>query len=262
MKIGMKNIIVTGAASGIGKELTKYLLLEGANVAAVDISVKNLKKLEEELNTKKLKAYVVDMSNNESIEKFKENYKKDYTNADIIINSAGIIQPFVDVGELSDEIITKVMNVNFFGPVNLIKSFMGDLTSDGKERYIVNISSIVGFFPFPGQTIYGASKAALKIFTEGLYAELKKTNVKVMLVFPATLNTNIATDSSIEMDEFKNASNYKLLDASVAARQIIKGIKNNKFRLYLGKNVRFLRFLFKINPERAIKYMNKKLKSK
>ena len=49
-----------------------------------------------------------------------------------------------------------------------------------------------GFFPFPGQTIYGASKAALKIFTEGLFAELEKTNVRVMIVLPGAMDTNIS----------------------------------------------------------------------
>ena len=76
---------------------------------------------------------------------------------------------------------------------------MEDLTKDKSEQYIVNVSSMGGFFPFPGQTIYGASKAALKIFTEGLYAELEKTNVRVMIVLPGAMNTNITTNSNVKI---------------------------------------------------------------
>ena len=69
MEIKKQNVIVSGAASGLGLELTKQLLKEGANVAAIDINEENLKKLSEELNTKKLKTYVVDMGNVDSIKK-------------------------------------------------------------------------------------------------------------------------------------------------------------------------------------------------
>jgi len=259
MEIKKQNVIVTGAASGLGLELTKQLLKEGANVAAVDINAENLKKLELDLNTDKLKTYVVDMGNVESIKKFREDYKKDYSDVDIIINNAGIIQPFVKVGELDDNIIHKTMNVNFFGPLNLIRLFMEDLTKDKKEQYIVNVSSMGGFFPFPGQTIYGASKAALKIFTEGLFAELENTNVRVMIVLPGAMATNITKNSNVEMDKTASDSPMKLLSPSVGASEIIKGIKKNKFKIFLGSDSKFLKFLYKINSIWAIRYINKKM---
>lgn len=259
MEIRKQNVIVTGAASGLGKELTKQLLELGANVAASDINEENLEKLKNELKSDKLKTYIVDMGNNDSIKKFRENYKKDYNDVDIIINNAGIIQPFVNIDALDDKTINRVMNINFFGPVNLIRYFMEDLTKDKKEQYIVNVSSMGGFFPFPGQTIYGASKAALKIFTEGLYAELQETNVKVMIVLPGAMNTNIAKNSNVEVKMDTNSNNYKMLSVDKAAFQIINGIKKNKFKLFLGSDSKFLRFLYKINSVWAIKFINKKM---
>ncbi len=261
MEIKRQNVIVTGAASGLGLELTKQLLREGANVAAVDINAKNLKKLELDLNTDKLKTYVVDMGNVESIRKFREDYKKDYSDVDIIINNAGIIQPFVKVGELDDNIIHKTMNVNFFGPLNLIRFFMEDLTKDKKEQYIVNVSSMGGFFPFPGQTIYGASKAALKIFTEGLFAELENTNVRVMVVLPGAMATNITKNSNVEVSTTEENTSMKMLSPVVGASEIIKGIKKNKFKIFLGSDAKFLKFLYKINSIWAIRYINKKMSS-
>ena len=259
MIIKERNVIVTGAASGVGKELTKQMLKKGGLVAAIDINEENLKLLKEELKTDKLKTYVVDMGSNESIKKFREDYKKDYSDVDIIINNAGIIQPFVNVENLDDKTIDKVMNVNFFGPVNLIRYFMEDLTKDKNEQYIVNVSSMGGFFPFPGQTIYGASKAALKIFTEGLYAELEKTNVRVMIVLPGAMNTNITKNSSVEVNTTKEESPMKLLEADVAAAKIIDGIEKNKFKLFLGNDAKFLKFLYKLNSKAAISFINKKM---
>jgi len=259
MEIKGKNVIVTGGASGVGKELTKQLLEHGCNVAAIDINGKNLENLKKELDSKRLRTYVVDMGDVESIKAFRENYKKEYSDVDIIINNAGIIQPFVKVGELEDKTINKVMNVNFFGPVNLIRFFMDDLIKDRSEQYIVNVSSMGGFFPFPGQTIYGASKAALKIFTEGLYAELIKTNVRVMIVLPGAMNTNITVNSNVKMDMGKEDSNFKLLEPSIAAKKIIEGIEKNKFKLFLGSDAKFLKLLYKINSKAAISFINKKM---
>ena len=187
--------------------------------------------------------------------------KKDYSDVDIIINNAGIIQPFVKVENLEDNVINKVMNVNFFGPLNLIRFFMEDLTKDKKEQYIINISSMGGFFPFPGQTIYGASKAALKIFTEGLFAELEKTNVRVMIVLPGAMATNITKNSNVEVSSTENAKSFKMLSPDEGANQIIKAIHKNKFKLFLGSDSKFLRFLYKINSIWAIRFINKKMKN-
>ena len=259
MEIREKNVIITGAASGVGKELTKQMLAKNCSVAALDINEDNLNKLKEEFNSDKLKTYIVDMGNKESIGKFKEEYEKDFSSADIIINNAGIIQPFVTVDKLDDATINRVMNINFFGPINLIKSFLNDLKKAKDEKYIVNVSSMGGFFPFPGQTVYGASKAALKIFTEGLYAELDQTNVKVMIVLPGAMNTNITTNSNVEVKTTKENTSMKMLEASEAASEIINGIEKNKFKLFLGSDSKFLRFLYKINSKFAISFINKKM---
>lgn len=258
MQINKKNIIITGAASGLGKELTRQMLKKGAHVAALDINEENLENLKQELNSKRLRTYKVDMGSTESIKAFTEEYRKEF-DVDIIINNAGIIQPFVKVESLEDSTIDKVMNVNFFGPVNLIRYLMKDLTKDRKKQYIVNISSMGGFFPFPGQTIYGASKAALKIFTEGLYAELEKTNVKVMIVLPGAMNTNITKNSNVEINTTKEESNFKLLEADIAACKIIEAIEKDKFKLFLGQDSKFLKLLYKINSKWAISFINKKM---
>lgn len=259
MKVKNKNIILTGAGSGIGKELTIQLLNKGATVIALDINKENLAKLKTETNNVRLFTHIVDVSSEESINEFKKEYTQKNLNVDGIINNAGIIQPFNNVDKLEMNIINKVMNVNFYGPLRLTKMVLPDLLKKS-EAHIVNVSSMGGFFPFPGQTLYGASKAALKLFTEGLYSELLDTNVKVTIVFPGAVNTNIASNSNVNLVSNQSNSNYKMLSASKAAELIIKGIEKNKFQLFVGSDSKFMNFLYKFNAKAAIKFVNKKMK--
>ncbi len=259
MEVNNKKIIVTGGASGVGASLTKQLINLGAYVTAIDINKENLKKLEGELKSDKLKTFVVDVSSESSINEFKKNYLSECKSVDILINNAGIVQPFVTVENLTTEQINRVMNINFYGPLNLIRAFLNEMLNKN-EAYIVNVSSMGGFFPFPKQCIYGASKSALKLLTEGLYAELLDTNVKVMIVFPGAMATNIVSNSNVKISSTSSNSNYKMLSAQDAASQIIKGINNNKFKLYVGSDSKFMNFIYKFNSKFAIKYINKKMK--
>lgn len=257
MNVKNKKVIITGAAGGIGKELTRQLLAKGAIVFGLDINNDNLELLKEEMNSSNLKTYVVDISSKESILNFKEEYLKD-NDLDILINNAGIVQPFTKIKDLPDEIIERVMNINFYGPLHLTKCFLENLISRD-EAFIVNISSMGGFFPFPSQTIYGASKSALKLFTEGLYSELMDTNVHVMVVMPGAINTDILKNSNVEMFETSRKS-YKMTSPEETAREIVNGIEKNKFQLYIGSDSKFMNFIYKLNPKGAIKFINKKMK--
>ena len=261
MEIKDKKVIITGAANGIGKEITKQLLAKGAYVFGLDINEESLKALKEELQNDKLKTYVVDMGSRESISNFKTEFLKENDGVDILINNAGIVQPFIPVQELDEKTIDRVMNINFFGPVFLTKAFLSILLSR-EEACITNISSMGGFFPFPNQTIYGASKSALKLFTEGLYSELEGTNVHAMVVFPGAINTNILKNSNVELKGISTKSgSYKLTSPEETAYLVIDGIEKNKFKVYIGSDAKFMKFIYKLSPKKAIDYINKKMKS-
>lgn len=260
MKANDKRIIVTGAGGGIGKELTLQLLSKGAYVAALDINEKTLNSLKEESkNNEHLSIYVVDITNDDSLNKFKEEYFKTNTVIDGLINNAGIIQPFINVDKLNMDIINKVMNVNFYGPLKLTKLFLPELLNR-PEAHIVNVSSMGGFFPFPGQTIYGASKAALKLFTEGLYSELLGTNVHVTAVFPGATATDIAKNSNVDMGDTTGNSKFKMTSPVKAASIIINGMEKNKFKIYVGSDSKLMNFMYMINDKFAIGFINKKMK--
>jgi short-subunit dehydrogenase len=257
MKVNEKRIIVTGAGGGMGREIVLQLIAKGAYVAALDINEQELNITKEKANNSdRLSLHVVDISSDDSLNKFKEEYFSKYSVVDGLINNAGIIQPFINVDKLDMNTINRVMNVNFYGPLKLTKLFLPELLKR-PEAHIANVSSMGGFFPFPGQTIYGASKAALKLFTEGLYAELLNTNVHVTVIFPGAIATNIAKNSNVDLGMDASSSKIKMLAADEAARQIIKGIEKNKFKLYVGSDSKMMNLMYKFNDKSAIKFINK-----
>lgn len=263
MKVEKKKIIVTGAASGIGKELVKELLRREAIVIGIDINEKALKDLTLEINNTKFTTYVVDMGNQKDITKFVEKVLDDHKYVDGLINNAGIIQPFVSVDNLEDEVINKVMDINFNGPVKLTRLLLPTLKSRAIS-HVVNVSSMGGFFPFPSQTVYGASKAAIKIFTEGLYAENLDTSLNVTVVFPGAIDTNITKNSNVSSKVVNNSeetkeSKMKPLPAPKAAKIIIDAMEKSKFQVYVGSDAKFMNLLYKVNPKKAIAFIKKKM---
>lgn len=264
MKAENKTIVLTGAGSGMGREMALLLLKKGANVAAVDIHEEALAETQQlaGVDDTRFKAFVLDITNKQKADALPSEVISHFGQVDGLINNAGIIQKFVKVNELEMQDIERVMNVNFYGPVFLIKAFLPELLKR-PEGHIVNISSMGGFLPVPGQTIYGASKAAIKLLTEGLYSELANTNVKVTIVFPGAIQTNISENSGLKVpsaDQVEN-SDFKALPAEDAAEIIISGMEKDKFRITVGKDAGFLDKLYRLAPKYAANFIRKKMGS-
>jgi len=154
--------------------------------------------------------------------------------------------------DLKQEEIKRVMDVNFYGMLYMTGAFLPHLL-ERPEAHIANVSSMGGFLPVPGQTIYGASKAAVKLYTEGLHSELHGTNVGVSVIFPGAIATNIAANSGVTVEgQQENAdTKYKTTPADVAANKIVEGIQANKYRVLIGSDSRTMDFLYRLMPERA-----------
>ncbi len=263
MQVSKKVIIVTGAGSGMGRELTLNLLSKGAKVAAIDLNETSLAEtftLSKDHGSE-LKTYLLNITDKEKVETTVQNIIADFGHVEGIINNAGIIQPFVKVKDLGFDTIERVMNVNFYGTLYLIKALLPHFLTR-PEAHIVNISSMGGFLPVPGQTIYGASKAAVKLFTEGLHSELMGTNVHVSVVFPGAIATNITTNSGIDMPKSSNAKNSKMkpLPAYEAAEIIIEGMEKNSYHIMVGKDAKFLDLFYRFSPKRAASFIANKMK--
>jgi short-subunit dehydrogenase len=194
----------------------------------------------------------VDVTDRSAVEKLPESIISRHGAVDGLINNAGIIQPFIKLNNLDYEAIDRVLNINLYGVIYMTKAFLPYLL-DRPEGHIVNVSSMGGFLPVPGQTLYGASKAAVKLMTEGLYSELLDTNVRVSVVFPGAVATNITENSgvSVDVDPEEAASDFPSLPADDAAEIIIKGMEADKYRILVGRDARTMDFLSRLAPKRA-----------
>lgn len=266
MKIQGKVFLITGAGGGIGAEIVLSLLSRGAKVAAIDLKDESLEKLKEKVGDKAvdLSTHVLNISDRDTVLQLPDAVVKAHGQIDGIINNAGIIQPFVKVNDLDYEAIERVMNVNFYGTLYMTKAFL-PLLLTRPEAYIVNVSSMGGFLPVPGQSVYGASKAAVKLLTEGLYAELLDTNVHVSIVFPGATNTNITQNSGVKVPSIATVDgkqqSFPMLSAEKAAELIVKGIEKNKPQIFTGNDSKMMNKLYRLNPVFATKFIAKQMKS-
>lgn len=264
MKVQNKVIVVTGGGNGIGRELVLGLLSRGASVAAVDINQSALEETIELSGDKKhkLTTHIVNIAEKEAVEALPAQIIAQQGTVDGIINNAGIIQPFVKLINLEHKAIKRVMDVNFYGTLYMVKAFLPHLLPRS-EAHIINISSMGGFLPVPGQTIYGASKAAVKLLTEGLYAELLSTSVRVTVVFPGAIGSNIVENSGVgvsqKMKKLQGA--IKPLAPSKAAKIIIDGIEKNRYRILVGADAIFMNFIYKLSPRRSAQLIYRLMKS-
>lgn len=259
MKITNKIIVITGAGSGMGRELAVQLVQKGAKVAIVDINGESMQETAKLCGEANVSTHLVNVADRVQVEKLPEAVIQHHGAVDGIINNAGIIQPFIDVKDLDYDKIERIMNVNFYGSLYMIKSFLPHLLKR-PEAHIANVSSMGGFIPFPGQTIYGASKAAMKLLSEGLYAELKGTAVGITVIHPGAVNTNIMANSGVTMSmPVDEAQANRALPAAKAAAIMIAAIEKNKFRVMVGKDASMLDKLYRLAPRRAVNFITKQM---
>ncbi len=265
MKVQNKVIVVTGGGNGIGREIVLNLLSRGASVAAVDINEPALQETLEFAGDRKdrLATFVLNITDQEGVEALPAKVVSRFGAVDGLINNAGIIQPFVRLNDLQYEAIQRVLDVNLYGTLYMVKAFLPHLLQR-PIAHIVNVSSMGGFLPVPGQTVYGASKAAVKLLTEGLYAELLNTNVKVTLVYPGAIGTNIAANSGVAIDispEDQKASMTRTLAADKAAEIIVDAVEQDRYSVLVGSDARFMDFIYRLNPKGAAEFIYKQMKS-
>ena len=261
MQVNGKVWVVTGGGNGMGRQLVLQLLRKGARVAAVDVRPEGLVETAALAAAgERLSTHVVDITDRDAVDALPEQVVAAHGTVDGILNNAGIIQPFVPVAVLDRSAIDRVLDVNLMGTLNMVKAFLPVLL-ERPEAHIANVSSMGGFFPFPGQTIYGASKAAVKLLTEGLYAELLDSRVRVSVIMPGAVSTSISENSGVSMGAVDaSSSSMPMTSPEDAARIMIEGIERDKLHIYVGKDARLMSLAIRVAPRRAIVMVQKQMK--
>jgi NAD(P)-dependent dehydrogenase (short-subunit alcohol dehydrogenase family) len=251
--------VVTGAGQGMGRELTLELLRRGAGVAAVDRDRDTLDETAVRAGPgARLSAHVVDVTDREAVDALPAAVVEAHGAVDGLVNNAGIIQPFVPLADLEDAAIDRVLAVNLMGTLHMVRAFLPHLVTR-PQAHLANVSSMGGFFPFPGQTMYGASKAAVKLMTEGLYAELLDTPVRVSVIMPGAVATHIAENSGLAAPTAAEAK-VPMTPADRAARLMVEGIEKDRLHIYVGRDAKLMSIAIKVAPRQAIKLVQRRMR--
>lgn len=261
MKVRGKVVVVTGAGSGMGREVARELLRRGARVAAVDLRGEGLAETATLAGAgERMSTHVLDVTDRTAVEALPAEVVARHGWVDGLVNVAGIIQPFVTVEDLDYPTIERVLAVNLMGTVHTVKAFLPYLTAR-PEAHLANVSSMGGFLPVPGQVVYGASKAAVKLLTEGLYAELLDTRVGVSVIMPGAVATNITANSGVSIPGMEAAAaGARMLSAADAAPIMVDGIEKGRLHIYVGRDSLMMGAATRLAPRQATHLIQKQMK--
>ena len=222
MKLTGKTIVITGAASGIGRALAFECAQRGASVALADMDLEGVQETRERVEADltagaSCSAHQLDVGSLEQWLAFREAVLAEHGTVDGIINNAGTTFSG-SIEDMTYEQLDRVMSVNFMGMVYGSKEFL-DILQTRPEAFIANVSSVFGLFAMKNQGAYCASKFAIRGFTEVLAQELKSTGITVASIHPGHIGTDI-------LKHAKEQGNVSGMDLSEEEQKaLIQGFK-------------------------------------
>ena len=259
-----KVAVITGAGSGMGRYLAVLLAKDGADVCVCDVNEETLNETVEMLRqyNVSVSSHLLDVADKDSIEALPQKVIDQHGKVDLVFNNAGVTtgSHFKDMDEDNWD---WVMGINFDGVVNSTRAFIPHMINN-TEAAIVNTSSIFGMVAVPGQTVYHATKFAVRGFTESLALEMKETNpnLQIHCVHPGHIGTNIAATARMNEEDFnrdegardsiftRNAPKTQKemgdlfreggMHPSKAAEIILNGVKKNKSIIFIGLDAKLL----------------------
>lgn len=188
-----KNILITGGSSGIGLALARQVVAQGASVHILARSAERLQSSLEGITARRISpeqiitAIQADVTDMKTLAPAILQFLQECGTPDVLINAAGVAHPG-EVADLEMKIFQWTMDVNYFGTVNMIKLLLPDMLKRG-TGHIINFSSMAGYMGVYGYTAYGASKYAVRGFSDALRAELRPKGITVSVVFPPDTDT-------------------------------------------------------------------------
>jgi short-subunit dehydrogenase len=201
MEIAGRVAVVTGASSGIGAALATDLARRGATVAAVARRKDRLDEVVDQCRQYAAASMAVpaDISERAECERVIREVDERFGRVDILVNNAGISIHRNAARTTADDVET-LMAVNFFAPVYLTTAALPGML-ERRQGAVVNITSVAGYVPNPGESAYGAAKAALSLWTHGLAVDLSNSGVQVTVVSPGPIDTEIwSLDEELSYD--------------------------------------------------------------
>lgn len=244
-----KVIWITGASSGIGKELAIQLSQQEAILILTSSNTLLLEEVKLELKNTTSHILPYNLFNIASIDSLVAKAVSLEGRIDYVIQSAGISQRSM-ASETSMDVYKKLMDINFYAPLAITQAILPHFKKINSGNMTV-ISSIAGLMGFPLRSGYAASKHAIKGYLETLQSELFKTNITISIVYPGRINTNISKNALVgdgQQYGTTDENNEVGMDVEVCAQKIIKGLRSNKKSIIIVKAERILFWLWWFIP--------------
>jgi len=230
-----KRAFITGAGSGLGRELCIELAKDKWNIGICDISEKGLNETAELIANAGGKAipYVMDVADKNAYKTVAENFLQQTGGIDLLVNNAGVGDgsPFEEYGLDNWEWIT---GINQMGVIYGCHYFIPTMKKQ-QSGHIINISSIAAVATAPGMSPYNTTKAAVKALSETLYAELKEHGIKVSVAMPFFFRTNVMQHARGKDEHSKETGKYMVHGANhsadAMAKRLLKKTGAGKFHI-------------------------------
>lgn len=252
-----KVVVITGAGSGIGRALALDLARRGSLLALSDVDETGLAETVRQVESvgsgsPKVRSDRLDVADRDAFARYALDVVEDFGRVNVVINNAGVALAG-DLLDLEYADMDWILGINFWGVVHGTKEFLPHLIASG-DGHLVNLSSLFGLVSMPGQTMYNASKYAVRGMTEAVREEMliARHPVGVTAVHPGGIKTAIARSARYSAKE-DGAASAKFFDKSLAkmtpekaAQIIVKGIVKNQPRVLVGLDAHALHTLAKV----------------
>jgi NADP-dependent 3-hydroxy acid dehydrogenase YdfG len=256
--ISGRTVVITGAASGIGRALAQRLSAHGCPVAIADIDERGLKDTEATVGGSTL-TKVLDVRDAQAQNAFAEEVK-DWAPAPLgaVFNNAGVAVSSSVLDSVPED-DDWLWDINFHGVVNGTRAFLPILAAQDSGA-IVNTSSVFGLVGMPNQSAYCSAKFAVRGFTDSLRQELRGTGVRAVNVHPGGINTNIVRNARFRKDPDGRGRSHEqiaqefaaitMTEPAKAAEIIHRGVEQGKARILVGPDARLFDALARLAPTR------------
>lgn len=246
-----KVIWITGASSGIGKGLAMELSKQDCKLILSSRNHDQLLEVQKKCeNPENIKILPFDLAQYTKMQQVTEDALQLFGKIDVLINNGGISQrsPII---ETSIEVDKKLMDIDYLGTVSLSKALLPYFVANQSGHYVV-VSSLMGKFSSPLRSAYCGAKHALHGFFDALRLEHDKDQIKVTMICPGFVNTNVARNA-LTADGSKQGYQDDMtengLDVNVFVKRMLQAIQNEKYEAYIGKFEKFGVYVKRLSPK-------------
>lgn len=252
--------VVTGAGSGIGQHLALQLSKTGARVAINDYDSERLAATSEQIQSQggTVFSQAFDVSDKEEMHRFAKEVEREFGQVDVMVNNAGVALGQMTMDDVTYEDFRWIVEINLWGVIHGTLAFL-PLLRERPQAKLVNVCSSFGLLAVPEQTPYCTAKFAVRGFTDSLRLELMDTNIRVSLVCPSQVRTNIVRygrhkDEAARHDQIEKFDTvHTRITPSDAATTILDGLRKNREFILVGSDAKLFNIASRFVPRFIIK---------